>query len=104
MPIIPAYRNEIINTRDDASLLGKVEWGLSPAHNTRDCTYDVKIFRAYLEDGYQVDWSNKDGKLIFPVGDEHAKGIKLPAALDQGLARIIELGGDVSSEPGLHDS
>jgi hypothetical protein len=104
MPIIPAYRNEIVNTRDDATLLGKVEWSLSPGRNTRDYTYDVKIYRAYLKDGYQVDWSNKEGKLIFPTGDEHAKGIKLPVAIEQGLARIIELGGDVSSDSGLHDS
>jgi hypothetical protein len=104
MPIIPAYRNEIINTRDDAALLGNVELSLSPGRNSRDVTYDVKILRAYLRDGYQVEWSQNRGKLIFPVGDEHAKGITLAAALDQGLASIIELGGDVSSEPGLHHS
>jgi hypothetical protein len=104
MPIIPAYRNEIINTRDDATLLGNVKLSLSPEPNTRDCTWDVKILRAHLREGYQVDWSQDRGKLIFPVGDEHARGIDLPTAIDQGLAHIIELGGDVSSEPGLHHS
>lgn len=104
MPIIPAYRNEIVNTRDDASLLGNVELSLSPGRNDRDKTYHITLLRVYLQDGYEVGWNGKNLKRIFPVGDEHARGIDLPSAIEQGLARVIEVGGDVSSEPGLHDS
>ncbi len=104
MPIIPAFRNEIINTRDDATLLGNVELSLSPGKNTRDVTYHVSILRAKLRDDYEVGWSGNGEKRIFPVGDENAKGIELRAALDQGLAYVIEYGGNVSSDPGLHES
>lgn len=104
MPIIPAFRNEIVNTRDDASLLGKVELSLSPGRNTRDYTYDVKILRVQLQNGYQVDWSGDGLKRIFPTEDQHGKGIDLRTALDRGLAQIIEAGGDVSSDSGLQDS
>jgi hypothetical protein len=98
MPIIPAYRNEVVNTRDDASLLGKVELDLSPGRNTRDFTFDVKLLRVNLDDGFQVEWSQDGKKRIFPVNDDHGKGIDLTTAIADGLASVIEVGGDVSSE------